>query len=70
MQGAALRQTAIGDANANGHASFEGASEDASVTDYERAMYRDEIQKLLSEVARLQAQIVELTARLLDEEAE
>ena len=37
------------------------------MTDYERAMYRDEIQKLLAEVARLQAEIVALTAKLLDE---
>lgn len=37
------------------------------MTEYERALYRSEIKNLMQEIARLQAQIVELTARLLDE---
>ena len=40
------------------------------MTDYERALYRGEIERLLAEIAKMQAQIAELTARLLDQEGD
>lgn len=40
------------------------------MTDYERSLYRAEIERLLAEVAKLQTQIAELTARLLDQEGD
>lgn len=40
------------------------------MTDYERSLYRAEIERLLAEVAKLQTQIAELTVRLLDQEGD
>jgi BMFP domain-containing protein YqiC len=40
------------------------------VTDYERSLYRGEIDRLRQEIATLEARIVELTARLADEEVQ
>ena len=40
------------------------------MTDYERALHRAEIERLLAEIARMQTQIAELTARLLDQEGD
>ena len=37
------------------------------MTDYERSLYRGEIERLRQEIAMLEARIVELTAMLTDE---
>jgi hypothetical protein len=40
------------------------------MTDYERSLYRAEIEELLAEIAKMQTQIAELTAQLLDQEGD
>ena len=40
------------------------------MTDYERSLYRGEIERLMAEIAKMQAQIAELTAQLLDQEGD
>jgi hypothetical protein len=40
------------------------------MTDYERSLHRSEIEKLLAEIAKMQTQIAELTAQLLDQEGD
>lgn len=37
------------------------------MTDYERSLYKGEVERLRQEIARLEARIVELTAMLTDE---
>ena len=40
------------------------------MSDHEREMYRRRDEELLAQIVKLQAQLAELTARLLDQEAD
>lgn len=40
------------------------------MSDYEREMYRQRVEELLAQIVKLQAQVAELTARLLDQEGD
>lgn len=40
------------------------------MSDYEQEMYRQRAEELLAQIVKLQAQVAELTARLLDQEGD
>lgn len=40
------------------------------MSDYERELHRQRVEELLAQIVKLQAQVAELTARLLDQEGD